>query len=381
MRGIDPNGPAAGRLQEGDALVAVNGTLITTPAGGRALAALGTDRGATLTIRRSERLLTVSLQPVGACQPPLLIVGNTVLAGASVRSEYTGRLGGGAATTIDLTMPEPRGPTAMDLSVGMALRCAGCELVITADGSGRWNVRDYPTVELVKRNGVAEEAGLRPGDEVRTIEGQDLRSESGGRLLYALPGGDFRLGYIRNGRTATTVLNRRIVDQRVEVRRDRIQSIRVERSGDRWGDKLLAALTRFWRELRDFANDSRVVIQLGGNRPSATWTVRGDSWGPASLGLLFESAGGRLFEGRVVDGRREYSLPSAPVVAYVVQEGPGAAAGFEPGDVLLRINDLDVLETEGTRLLFFSSHDRPLDITYRRNGTERHATVVPRETP
>lgn len=71
---IDPDGPSAGELREGDVLVAVDGTLITSPAGGRRLASLEPGEGVDLWIRRGERDLDVRVIPVPGCNPSGLSV-------------------------------------------------------------------------------------------------------------------------------------------------------------------------------------------------------------------------------------------------------------------------------------------------------------------
>ena len=80
LRSIDPAGPAAGRIEEGDVLVAVNGLLITTAAGGAELARLDANRDAELAVRRAGRLLEVRVRPRASCGAPLLLIGNAVVA-------------------------------------------------------------------------------------------------------------------------------------------------------------------------------------------------------------------------------------------------------------------------------------------------------------
>ncbi len=71
---IDPAGPGAGYLQERDVLVAVNGKLITTMAGGRELGSLQPGRLARLTLRRDGRETDVLFTPVASCAFPGLVV-------------------------------------------------------------------------------------------------------------------------------------------------------------------------------------------------------------------------------------------------------------------------------------------------------------------
>jgi hypothetical protein len=71
---IDPEGPSADALREGDVLVAVDRILITSPAGGHRLAALEPGTGVDLWIRRGERDLDVRVVPVPGCNPSGLSV-------------------------------------------------------------------------------------------------------------------------------------------------------------------------------------------------------------------------------------------------------------------------------------------------------------------
>ena len=71
---IDPDGPSAGALREGDVLVAVDRLLITSRAGGRRLASLEPGEAVELRIRRSDRDLDVRVVPVTGCNPSGLSV-------------------------------------------------------------------------------------------------------------------------------------------------------------------------------------------------------------------------------------------------------------------------------------------------------------------
>lgn len=71
---LDPDGPSAGSLREGDVLVAVDGILITAPSGGRRLANLEPGVEVELWIRRGDRELQVRVIPVPGCNPSGLSV-------------------------------------------------------------------------------------------------------------------------------------------------------------------------------------------------------------------------------------------------------------------------------------------------------------------
>lgn len=71
---LDPDGPSARTLREGDVLVAVDGILITSASGGRRLANLESGVAAVLWIRRGDRDLEVRVVPVPGCNPSGLSV-------------------------------------------------------------------------------------------------------------------------------------------------------------------------------------------------------------------------------------------------------------------------------------------------------------------
>jgi len=71
---LDPDGPSASALRVGDVLVAVDGILITSAAGGRRLANLDPGVTALLWIRRGDRDFEVRVVPVPGCNPSGLSV-------------------------------------------------------------------------------------------------------------------------------------------------------------------------------------------------------------------------------------------------------------------------------------------------------------------
>lgn len=349
LRAIDPAGPADGRLVEGDVLVAVDRLLITSPGGGRLLAALP-ESGVRLTVRRGDRLVEVDVLPVASCAPPLIFVGNRVARGGPPEPDAMDRL--------DYTAPRQIGPSALDLSLGLALRCSGCELSL--DGRPRWIVPSPPVVELVERGGVAQEAGLEPGDRILEIEGRDVTSRRGGELLHAMPRGDFDIMFERDGERRVGRMNRRVVVQHIIIDRDR--TVRV-RQGDGPGG-VFAAIRRWFRGL------------LGAPAPAAGLSAHGESWGSSRLGALLRGDDGGLFEPGAEGGVR---LETRPVVVDVRSGGPADRAGLRPGDILTHIDDHDIRSEEGAGLLFRAETGRPLALRYVRAGAPRRTTLTPEE--
>ncbi|MEZ4456171.1 MAG: PDZ domain-containing protein, partial [Gemmatimonadales bacterium] len=107
-----------------------------------------------------------------------------------------------------------------DASLGFTLRCPGCRPVGAGD---RWAIETWPIVATVVPGGVAEEAGLQPGDEIRSVDRQDVRNAAGKSPLFSLPELDFTIGYRRAGVARVALINRRITsriiqDSRIEIR-------------------------------------------------------------------------------------------------------------------------------------------------------------------
>ena len=71
---IDPRGPSRDHLEEGDRIVAIDELLITTPAGGVRMANLSPGERISLTIRRNDRVFTVTLTAVLGCNMPYIRV-------------------------------------------------------------------------------------------------------------------------------------------------------------------------------------------------------------------------------------------------------------------------------------------------------------------
>jgi len=74
---IDPDGPSAQKLQEGDRIVAIDGKLVTTPEGGEHLANLREGVAVTLRIRRASQVMETRILPVVGCNMPYIVVTST----------------------------------------------------------------------------------------------------------------------------------------------------------------------------------------------------------------------------------------------------------------------------------------------------------------
>ena len=179
LRDILPDGPAAGRVQEGDILVAVDGALITTRAGSTRLFHAESGQPVRLTVRRGGVEHDVVVVPVGA-------------AGAS------------SSPTVETPVPRPapRYPAAAPsrargrLGIGLSCRCT---MQTTADGVEHWSFDEPPEVGGVQTDGPAERAGVRVGDVIERIDGVAVTTRAGAERWSAVASGArVRLG-IRRG--------------------------------------------------------------------------------------------------------------------------------------------------------------------------------------
>lgn len=171
---IAPDGPVEGLLRVGDGIEAVDGALITTEEGSRRFASLGGSGGETSTVvvRRDGRSLTVQIP---ACPARALALPDV------------------AASDTAGTTPPP--PTSSAAASGMRLRCLECGY----DEHEGWRFSTPPVVTEVREGSPAAVAGLRPGDEIVSIDGIALGTAEGDRRFSRLGPGDRASWTVRRG--------------------------------------------------------------------------------------------------------------------------------------------------------------------------------------
>lgn len=182
---LDPEGPSAGVLREGDQVMAIDGALITTRDGGRRLANLRPGVPVALRIRRNGAEMRVTVTPRPGCNTPSLAVTPTAA-----------RPDGSPEARAD-AQAGPR------IYFGMELDCGDCGW--RRDGNDwRWHSVQPMRIKAAVPGSPAHRAGLRAGDVVLRINGHELTERGAGRFFDRLsPGQPVRFEVRRGTRTLT----------------------------------------------------------------------------------------------------------------------------------------------------------------------------------
>lgn len=200
---IAPEGPAAGRLRDEDVLVAVNDRVITSVAASRELEELRVGEPVRLLVRRDGRLVEEAITPRASC------------AAVWVTFEAARRLAeaNSASNPTERTVPPSgEGRRLGPAFLGVSIRCGDCTLeLLTGHGRPSFRFGEYPAVVDVLEGSPADSAGLRPGDRLTHVGGDDVRSQAGAERLSRLEsrsGEEIQVRYLRGDQAmaATVVL-------------------------------------------------------------------------------------------------------------------------------------------------------------------------------
>jgi hypothetical protein len=201
---LEMNSRAGSILKTGDVITHVNGHLITTREGTRALASLEPGQAVVLTVRRNGEALKFALTAEASCPgtPRLGIYAPSRPAGAAPRpSGSTPRPGAMVAPAMrSVAAVRSRG------SFGFGLMCSGnCE--IRAESNGGLYFSEPPEVYSVERGSGADKAGIRRGDLITHVNGLSITSKEAGRMFgTAHPGSTLRFTIRRGGNSRTVSL-------------------------------------------------------------------------------------------------------------------------------------------------------------------------------
>ncbi|HEX2207261.1 MAG TPA: PDZ domain-containing protein [Longimicrobium sp.] len=186
---LDPDGPSASVLRDGDQILAIDGALITTRDGGRRLANLRPGVPVALRIRRGGSEMRVSVTPRPGCNTPSLSV---------------------TPTAARPQAPPPGSPEARAdaeagprIYFGMELDCGDCGWRREGD-DWRWHSTEPMRIKAAVPGSPAQRAGLRAGDVVLRINGHELTERGAGPFFDRLsPGQPVRFEVRRGNRTMT----------------------------------------------------------------------------------------------------------------------------------------------------------------------------------
>jgi C-terminal processing protease CtpA/Prc len=223
---VDPEGPSRGQLREGDVIVAINGTLITTERAGLRFANLDGSEPVELEIRRGSKRRTVSVVPRTRPEPtiPIEILVRrteqsrrensiTLVPGRIILPEYAplinkikSRREAVKSMTDSLGMlasPEyldraPRGWIGFGLSFSGSIRRNNGD--IPAD----WVFFELPSIKSIQPGSPADRAGLKAGDTLLEIDGERLDGPEGSeRFSRMKPGQTIKWKIRREDETFT----------------------------------------------------------------------------------------------------------------------------------------------------------------------------------
>lgn len=186
---LEPGGPAARALREGDQITSIDGVLITTREGGRRLANLRPGVAVRLGIRRDGAETFVRVVPEAGCNTPALAVT------ASAAKPNWRPPASASANPHAAAHPGP------GVYFGMEVDCGDCGWR-NENGDWRWHSTEPMRITSVVAGSPAARAGLRAGDVLLRIEGRPFTTPGAGHFYAGLrPGQAVRFEVQRGGRT------------------------------------------------------------------------------------------------------------------------------------------------------------------------------------
>jgi hypothetical protein len=232
---LRPDGPAAGRLREGDVITAIDGVLITTRDGARRFAEVAPGAVVTLTVRRDGREMPVRIVADTVCpesvhwpesgvlvmtpsvpRPPVAPevprTPQTPGTPAAAEAPEAPQAPEAAISPEEArserrmaALPKPAIPTEDALPrgwSGFGLTCSNCGGQPGGDGAPPvWEFGTLPTIYFLDPGSPAARAGFQIGDVLTHLDGISLVTEEGGRRFGALkPGQNVRWTILRGGR-------------------------------------------------------------------------------------------------------------------------------------------------------------------------------------
>jgi hypothetical protein len=243
--GVRSDGPAGGRLRNGDVIVAVDGQLITTREGGRRYTAIDPGDRVRLSIRRGGRVQDVTVVAGSRCmrpprppQPPRPPTPPTPpqppraqrnVPPAPPRPPAPPQPPRNQRNQRDVppappappvpprppvppTPPAPPAPPEImpDGWFGFGIECRNCDIHAPGGTAPTFRFREQPTVMTVEPGTPAASAGMRRGDRLTHVDGVSITTPDGWRRFGAIqPGQQVRWTFTRGGRAQNAVMTAR----------------------------------------------------------------------------------------------------------------------------------------------------------------------------
>lgn len=298
-----------GAVQAGDVLIAIDGTLITTPAGGRALANPVAGRATRFTIRRDGRQMDVTLTPVFQCRytagggvllsqlPGAAALFHSAIERACVR-------GARDTTVARAHVDHPRGILfRMDSTVNGRLQG---HIVFCPDSAGGLEIRRDSAAAIGTTRVITEPYDIARGGRV----GQGTTSDGGAisgriQLNAQFDSAGRRIVFTRNDSARVVT-----ADTTYSVSRGGRAGTLVGRGGGRGGRGVAAA------------SAARGWLGFGLDCSDCTSEVS-------------------------ADGVRSWHFRTAPNIAAIDPGGPADLAGALAGDTLRAIDGLAITSADG----------------------------------
>jgi S1-C subfamily serine protease len=194
IAGIRKGGPADGKLEERDVLVAIDGQLITTRAAAIRYSSLTAGTPVRLTVRRGGVVKDVEITPAPSCDPLVLRFARTqgnVLSTDPLRLQFKERI---------LTVPaKSRG------WIGVGLSCPTCGASLGLQVTTPF--RAYPEIAEVTPDSPAAKAGIKAGDVILAIDDVSITSAAGSTLFRDVKANQkVKILLIRNAEVITVTL-------------------------------------------------------------------------------------------------------------------------------------------------------------------------------
>jgi hypothetical protein len=207
---VDPDGPAAGRLEPGDVLVALDGVAITDPEAGLRFANLPPRESIRLTVRRGGDERTVEVTTAAICpDDPRGLEHDTPQVRGGSSTPFPSATGAGRSVAHAGPLPPvPPVPPSMPTGwLGLGLQCSHCGWEQETGSPIVWEFQAPPLVYRMDPDGPAAEAGILDGDTLLMIGGVALTTVEGGTRFGAIqPGDEVELTVGRPGGRETVVV-------------------------------------------------------------------------------------------------------------------------------------------------------------------------------